>query len=91
MDPRGESQPWPAGTTPTPAWTKELNGKAYTIKPIDARRFGIWRDVEELGIFELSLDTPSHPIVPPDVTLEARSVIDAFLADPERHAATREG
>jgi hypothetical protein len=89
MEPRDQSQPWPTGIEPTRAWTKEIAGKAYTVKPIDERLWGIWRDVEELGTFQLSNDTPPRAIAPADLTLEARGVVDVFLAEMDRHAACR--
>jgi hypothetical protein len=74
---------------PTRAWTKEIAGKAYTVKRIDDRLFGIWRDVQELGTFRLSGDTPPALIAPVDLTLEARGVADVFIAEMGRHAACR--
>jgi hypothetical protein len=45
--------------------------------------------VEELGTFELSSDTPPRAMAPADLTLEARGVVNVFLAEMDRHAACR--
>ncbi|HKY39615.1 MAG TPA: hypothetical protein VJN18_26940, partial [Polyangiaceae bacterium] len=61
MQPREPSQPWPIGNAPTPAWTKTIDGAAYTVKRIQPDLFGVWRDAEELGIFQL--DVPRRRIM----------------------------
>lgn len=68
---------------PAPAWTKVIDGAAYTVKRIGDDRFGIWRDVEELGTFELYSD-PSEALRPgyaDDLSLEARAVVREFVSD----------
>jgi hypothetical protein len=87
MQPREPSQPWPPGNAPTPAWTKTIDGTAYTVKRIQPDLFGIWRDVEELGIFQLDPDTPDgfHSANPTDLTLEARAVVKEFIETSRNH------
>ena len=80
MDPHDEVQPWPSGDAPVPAWTKEIDGKAYTVKPVDRHTFGIWRNVEELGTFELSPRARAEPSDLEHLSIEARTVARAFAA-----------
>jgi hypothetical protein len=82
MEPRNASQPWPSGTTPAPAWTKTIEGAAYTIKRIDGDVFGIWRDgVEELGTFQLQLGAGRElrATFAGDLSLEARGAVHEFI------------
>ena len=94
MEPRSASQPWPSGETPAPAWTKTIGGGTYTIKRVQGDSFGIWRDVEELGTFELHHG--GHDELRASVehlSLEARAVVDEFIAtyqEPFEGAARRE-
>jgi hypothetical protein len=82
MEPRNESQPWPSSKVPLPAWTKTIAGSAYTVKRIDGDLFGIWRDVEELGTFELYGSSADELRVEhaDQLSLEARTVLREFLA-----------
>jgi hypothetical protein len=95
MEPRDASQPWPTGTQPVPAWTKTIAGAAYTVKPLGGDVFGIWRDVEELGTFELRRGA-AHDLRPSyadDLSLEARAVVDEFVQacrEPFEGAARRD-
>jgi hypothetical protein len=81
MKPREPWQPWPSSNAPTPAWTKTIDGAAYTVKRIQPDLFRIWRDAEELGIFQLDPDTPDgfHSANPTDLTLEARVAVKEFI------------
>jgi hypothetical protein len=81
MEPRGASQPWPSGKVPVPAWTKTIHGATYTIKRIDGDGFGIWRETEELGTFELH-SGPGDELrasYPDDLSLEARAAVKEFI------------
>jgi hypothetical protein len=95
MEPREETQPWPSGHVPTPAWTKQINGAAYTVKRIADDVFGIWRETEELGTFALRRDSSDElqPVYGADLSLEARTVVPEFLAsyiEPFEGAARRD-
>jgi hypothetical protein len=81
MEPREPTQPWPSGNVPTPAWTKTIDGAAYTIEPIDDDVFGIWRDVEELGSFRLDPSAPGgvHSAAARELSLEAQAAVAAFI------------
>jgi hypothetical protein len=95
MEPRDASQPWPSGKLPVPAWTKTIAGAAYTVKRIGGDVFGIWRDVEELGTFELRR-SPANELrasYAGDLSLEARAVVDEFMqaySEPFEGAARRD-
>jgi hypothetical protein len=96
MDPRHSSEPFSSSKVPAPAWTKTINGAPYTVKRIAADTFAIWREAEELGTFELRGDSPDHlqATYTSDLTLEARVVIDEFIASyagPFEGAARRDG
>lgn len=84
-----------ASTEPVPAWTKTVHGEAYTVKRIGGAAFGIWRDVEKLGSFELRGSAPSElrAVYADDLSLEARAVVDEFIAtygEPFEGAAKRD-
>jgi hypothetical protein len=81
MEPREPTQPWPSGRVPTAAWTKSIDGAAYTVEPIHDGLFGIWRDVEELGTFRLDPTDPEgfRSAEPTELTLEAREVVRQFI------------
>jgi hypothetical protein len=88
------SQPRPSDQ-PLPAWTKTVGGEAYTVKRIGGAAFGIWRDVESLGTFELRGSGPSElrAVYAGDLSLEARAVVDEFIAtysEPFEGAARRD-
>lgn len=79
-----------------PAWTKTVAGAAYTVKRVGADVFGIWRDVEELGAFELRRNAANElrASYPSELSLEARAVVDEFMqaySKPFEGAARRDG
>lgn len=96
MEPRAPTQPWPSGRVPAPAWTKLINGAVYTVKRIDDVVFGIWRETEELGSFQLHHvgQNELRAEYGDDLSLEARAVVSEFIEksreDPEG-AAKRGG
>jgi hypothetical protein len=81
MEPRDTSQPWPSGKAPVPAWTKTIEGATYTVKRISGDLFGIWREAEELGTFQLEIgrDSDLRISYPDDLSLEARGVVNEFI------------
>ncbi len=82
MEPRRASQPWPPTEAPAPAWTKTIRGDAYTIKRVGGDTFGIWREGDGLGTFELRSGPGEEPRVVDErhLSLEARAVVTEFLA-----------
>jgi hypothetical protein len=64
---------------PDPAWTKEIDGTAYTVKPAGQHVFSIWRGDEELGLFELLPKTAHGPAAYANLSPEARAVANAFV------------
>ncbi len=65
---------------PEAAWTKELEGTAYTVKRAGAPHvYSIWRGAEELGLFELLPNTPHGPTAYASLGREARAVANAFV------------
>lgn len=95
MEPRDESQYWPSTEAPAPAWTKSINGEPYTVKRLGAAVFGIWREAEQLGTFELRGEGEAlRAAYSTDLSLEARGVVDQFIATyskPFEGAARRDG
>jgi hypothetical protein len=81
MEPNNAAGRRPPGTAPVRAWTKTIHGAAYTIKQIENDTFGIWRDVEELGTFELRREGPDQlrATYVEKLSLEARSVVDELV------------
>ena len=81
MEPRDTTQPWPASKVPAPAWTKTMDGATYTVKRINDAEFGIWRETEELGTFQLQGEDPDEVRAAhtDDLSLEARAVVTEFI------------
>ena len=79
---RNAAHLWPAGRAPAPAWTKTIRGNAYTIKRIQGDTFGIWRDVEALGTFEVcgGVGDELRASGVETLSIEARAVVDEFVA-----------
>jgi hypothetical protein len=64
---------------PDAAWTKEIEGTVYTVKPAGQHVFSIWRGDEELGLFELLPHTAHGPAAYAPLSPEARAVANAFI------------
>jgi hypothetical protein len=81
MEPRDTSQPWPASSVPAPAWTKTMDGATYTVKRVNGDEFGIWRETEKLGTFQLQVgaDDEVRASHTDDLSLEARAVVTEFI------------
>ena len=94
MEPHDTSQRWPPGEAPAPAWTKTIKGAPYTIKRIGGTAFGIWREAEEIGTFELHREANElRATYAGGLTLEARAVVDEFIdsySQPFEGAAKRD-
>jgi hypothetical protein len=74
---------------PDPAWTKEIDGKAYTVKRAGQHVFSIWHRDEELGLFELLPNTAHGPAAYAALSQEARAVANAFVEQyRDEHPAT---
>lgn len=74
---------------PDPAWTKEIDGTAYTVKSAGQHVFSIWRGAEELGLFELLPNTAHGPAAYANLAPEARAVANAFVKQyREEHEAS---
>lgn len=69
----------PPAMTPARAWTKEIGGTVYTVKPAGQHVFSIWRGNEELGLFELLPNTAHGPAAYATLSPEARVVANAFV------------